>query len=61
MPMGDAIKTVRPALADFYSSLTDEQKARFKQLGATAGHVSSGMKISVHRLNPSGAAISLFG
>ena len=26
--MAAAIKTVRPALADFYSSLTDEQKAR---------------------------------
>jgi LTXXQ motif family protein len=28
-----AVKTVRPALADFYSSLTDEQKARFNTLG----------------------------
>jgi hypothetical protein len=31
--MEGAIKTVRPALADFYSSLTDEQKARFNTLG----------------------------
>jgi len=31
--MAGAIKTVRPALADFYSSLTDEQKARFNTLG----------------------------
>jgi hypothetical protein len=30
--MADAIGTVRPALADFYSSLTDEQKARFNVL-----------------------------
>ena len=31
--MAGAIGTVRPALADFYSSLTDEQKARFNTLG----------------------------
>jgi LTXXQ motif family protein len=31
--MAGAIGTVRPALADFYSSLTDEQKARFNNLG----------------------------
>jgi len=31
--MSRAIKTVRPALADFYSSLSDEQKARFNTLG----------------------------
>jgi ABC-type transporter MlaC component len=31
--MAAAVKTVRPALADFYSSLTDEQKARFNTLG----------------------------
>ena len=30
--MAGAISTVRPALADFYSSLTDEQKARFNNL-----------------------------
>ena len=28
-----AIKTIRPALAGFYASLTDEQKARFNVLG----------------------------
>ena len=31
--MAGAIGTVRPALADFYSSLTDEQKAKFNTLG----------------------------
>ena len=31
--MDEAIKTVRPALANFYASLTDEQKARFNTLG----------------------------
>jgi len=31
--MSEAIKTVRPALAGFYASLTDEQKARFNILG----------------------------
>jgi hypothetical protein len=31
--MENAIKTVRPALASFYDSLTDEQKARFNTLG----------------------------
>src|SRR5262245_15026842 len=31
--MTAAVKTVRPALAEFYSSLTDEQKARFNTLG----------------------------
>ena len=30
--MAEAIKTVRPALASFYGSLTDEQKARFNTL-----------------------------
>ena len=30
--MAGAVKTVRPALADFYSSLSDEQKARFNTL-----------------------------
>jgi hypothetical protein len=31
--MDEAIKTIRPALANFYASLTDEQKARFNTLG----------------------------
>jgi hypothetical protein len=31
--MVEAIKTVRPELASFYDSLTDEQKARFNTLG----------------------------
>ena len=29
----DAMKSVRPKLADFYASLTDEQKARFNTMG----------------------------
>jgi hypothetical protein len=31
--MLQAVKTVRPALNDFYGSLTDEQKARFEAIG----------------------------
>jgi len=31
--MLEAIKIVQPALETFYGSLTDEQKARFNQLG----------------------------
>jgi predicted transcriptional regulator len=31
--LADAVNTVRPALADFYNSLTDEQKARFNVIG----------------------------
>ena len=34
--MDQAIKTIRPALASFYASLTDEQKARFNILGPPA-------------------------
>ena len=33
----DAVKTVRPALEKFYSSLSDEQKARFNTAGANQG------------------------
>jgi len=32
--MLQAIDTVQPALQEFYSSLSDEQKARFDRLGA---------------------------
>jgi hypothetical protein len=32
----DAVKTVQPALAKFYSSLSDEQKARFNSLRSTS-------------------------
>ena len=32
--MLQALNTVQPALEKFYSSLTDEQRARFNQLGA---------------------------
>jgi hypothetical protein len=35
--MIEAIKIVQPALQSFYGSLTDEQKARFNQLGAAQG------------------------
>jgi hypothetical protein len=31
--MEEAMKTVAPALASFYDSLSDEQKARFNMLG----------------------------
>jgi hypothetical protein len=31
--LAGAVNTVRPALADFYNSLTDEQKARFNVIG----------------------------
>jgi hypothetical protein len=31
--MLQALDVVQPALVDFYGSLTDEQKARFNQLG----------------------------
>ena len=34
--MLEAIKIVQPALEEFYGSLTDEQKARFNQLGSAA-------------------------
>ncbi len=39
--MAAAIKTVRPTLADFYGSLTDEQKARFNMLGPPQQAASS--------------------
>lgn len=28
-----AVRTIRPALADFYGALSDEQKARFNTVG----------------------------
>jgi gamma-glutamyl phosphate reductase len=31
--LADAVNTVKPELADFYNSLTDEQKARFNVIG----------------------------
>ena len=33
-----AVKTVRPALQDFYASLNDEQKARFNTMNQQAQH-----------------------
>jgi LTXXQ motif family protein len=35
--MLDAVKTVRPAPAKFYASLSDEQKAHFNILGPQQG------------------------
>jgi hypothetical protein len=35
--MLDAIKLVQPAVENFYGALTDEQKARFNQLGSYQG------------------------
>lgn len=32
--MLQAVKTVQPALEDFYGSLGDEQKAQFNRIGA---------------------------
>jgi hypothetical protein len=34
---GDELKTVQPALAKFYNSLSDEQKARFNSLRSASG------------------------
>ena len=39
--MGDAIKAVRPALENFYVSLSDEQKARFNIMGPRTGSPQS--------------------
>jgi hypothetical protein len=35
--MLQALDTVQPAIAKFYNSLTDEQKARFDRLGPRQG------------------------
>jgi LTXXQ motif family protein len=40
--MISALRTVRPALTEFYASLSDEQKARFNLLGRTQTQGSSG-------------------
>ena len=34
MPCCKALDIVQPALTQFYNSLSDEQKARFNQLGS---------------------------
>jgi LTXXQ motif family protein len=39
--MADAIKSVRPALENFYASLNDEQKARFNMMGPPPRAASS--------------------
>jgi hypothetical protein len=39
--MVDAMKTIRPKLADFYASLSDEQKARFNTIGPPPQNASS--------------------
>jgi hypothetical protein len=40
--MLQALDTVRPALADFYASLTDEQKARFNAMRGQPGGTAAG-------------------
>jgi hypothetical protein len=37
-----AVKTLRPTLATFYASLSDEQKAQFNNLGQNTGSASGG-------------------
>ena len=39
--MVDAMKTIRPKLADFYASLSDEQKARFNTVGPPPPNAAS--------------------
>jgi LTXXQ motif family protein len=39
--IGDAIKAIRPNLKNFYSSLSDDQKARFNMMGQSPLPVSS--------------------
>ena len=39
--MVDAIKTIRPALENFYASLSDEQKAKFNTMGPPPQNASS--------------------
>jgi hypothetical protein len=34
--LADAVNTVKPALTDFYNSLTDEQRARFNVIGSAS-------------------------
>jgi len=36
-----AMKTIRPKLADFYASLSDEQKAKFNTIGPPPKAASS--------------------
>jgi hypothetical protein len=36
--MIDAASTVKPALNDFYGSLSSEQKARFNRIGGELAH-----------------------
>jgi hypothetical protein len=41
--MVQAVKNLRPKLATFYASLSDEQKARFNTMGLqSAGNASGG-------------------
>ena len=40
--MVQAVKTLRPTLAIFYASLSDDQKAQFNILGQNTGSASSG-------------------
>ena len=40
--MVQAVKALRPTLATFYASLSDEQKAQFNNLGQNTGSASGG-------------------
>jgi hypothetical protein len=40
--MTSAVSTVRPALDDFYASLSDEQKARFNTMGQAQAQAGGG-------------------
>ena len=42
--LADAVNTVKPALTDFYNSLTDEQKARFNVIGRDSATPQGGTK-----------------
>jgi hypothetical protein len=50
--MLDAVKTVRPALDDFYSKLSDEQKAQFEAIGprrSASSDQPAGSRSHIHR------------
>ena len=42
--LADSVNTVKPALADFYNALTDEQKARFNVIGRDSATPQGGTK-----------------
>ncbi len=49
--MLQAVETVQPALADFYNSLSDDQKARFNAMGKQlfAAEPESGIVVRIAR------------